>query len=158
MKNSVDFTQKNIELTITVYIVETYIMYNECDKHQRVYAQGLFIPQLQNTTAQICSPLRPPADCPSLSQPTPSYPQMTWPGAKPLAPQPVNKCHITYMASVNLTVTSSWPTSKQHVYHSLPENVYRYQLLANSVDEATTKLTSQTSKTWTVPAPSMRRS
>ena len=43
-------------------------MYNECDKHQRVYAQGLLIPQLQNTTAQIYQPLRPPADCPSLSQ------------------------------------------------------------------------------------------
>ena len=25
------------------------------------------------------------------------------------------------MASVNLTVTSSWPTSKQHVYHNLHE-------------------------------------
>ena len=41
--------------------------------------------------------------------------------------------------------------------NSLPGNVYRYQLLANSVDDATTKLTSPTSKTWTLPAPTMRR-
>ena len=38
-------------------------MYNECDKHQRVYTQGLLIPQLQNTTAHICSPLRPLVVC-----------------------------------------------------------------------------------------------
>ena len=41
--------------------------------------------------------------------------------------------------------------------NSLPGNVYRYQVLANSVDEATTKFTSPTSKTWTLPAPTMRR-
>ena len=33
----------------------------------------------------------------------------------------------------------------------------RYQLPANSVDEATTKLTSPTSKTWTLPAPTTKR-
>ena len=41
--------------------------------------------------------------------------------------------------------------------NSLPGNVYRYQLLANSVDEATTKLTSPTLKTWPLPAPTTRR-
>ena len=40
---------------------------------------------------------------------------------------------------------------------SLPGNVYRYQMPANSVDEATTKLTSPTLKTWTLPAPTTRR-
>ena len=41
--------------------------------------------------------------------------------------------------------------------NSLPGNVHRCQLLANSVDEARTMLTSLTSKTLTLPAPTMRR-
>ena len=34
-------------------------MYNECDKHQRVYTQGFINPQLRNTTERIYSRLGP---------------------------------------------------------------------------------------------------
>ena len=82
------------------------VVYNECDKHQRVYTQGFINPQLRNTTERIYSRLGPTLISPSLSQTTPPiWLKSLGPVPIPLAPQPVNKCHITHMALVALTVT-----------------------------------------------------
>ena len=51
-----------------------------------------------------------------------------------------------------------YPKKRRRVSgNSLSGNVYRYQLPANSVDEATTKFAYPTSKTWTLPATTTKR-
>ena len=105
----------NVKIADTPTQFRHFVVYNECDKHQRVFTQGFINPQLRNTTERIYSRLGPTLVSLSLSQNNSSYmAQITWPsGNTPGTPtgQQVShnihglSCpdsHIKFMAPIDL--------------------------------------------------------